>query len=64
MTPEFWLNLIVALCVGVGSYVAIRVDLVTAKMRAEQAANDANKAHERIDLHINEHSNLRGNNHG
>lgn len=59
MNPDFLLNLVMAVCAGAGVYAAIRVDLVTAKLRAEQALKDASKAHERIDLHINEHSNLR-----
>lgn len=59
MNPDFWLNLVMAVCAGAGVYAAIRVDLVTAKIRAEQAVESAKEAHGRIDLHINEHSNLR-----
>lgn len=63
MNPDFWLNMVLAVCAGAGVYAAIRVDLVTAKIRAEQAAESAKEAHGRIDLHIsNDH--LRGVNHG
>lgn len=58
MTPEFWMQLVLAVCAGVGVYVAIRTDLVTAKLRAEQAVESAKEAHGRIDIHINDH--LRG----
>lgn len=61
MTADFLLQLVLAVCAGAGVYAGIRGDLVAAKMRAEQAAADADKAHQRIDTHINEHSNLRGN---
>lgn len=62
MTPDFLLQLALAVCAGAGVYAAIRTDLVTAKMRAEQAAKDAENAHVRIDEHITEH--LRGLTHG
>lgn len=55
MTPEFLLNLIIAVATGAGIYTAIRVDLVMAKMRAEQAIADAGRAHEKIDNHLNSH---------
>ncbi len=55
MNPDFWLQLILAVCAGVGVYVAIRVDLVTAKLRAEQAIENAGKAHDKIDTHLNDH---------
>lgn len=62
MTPDYWMQLILAVCAGAGVYAAIRADLVAARLRAEQAVEDAGKAHERLDTHINEH--LRGNHHG
>lgn len=62
MTPEFWLQLILAVGAGAGVYAAIRTDLVSAKMSADQALKDAEKAHERIDGHINDH--FKGVHHG
>lgn len=59
MTPEFWLQLVLAVGAGAGVYAAIRADLVSAKLRAEQAVESAKDAHGRIDTHINDH--LRGN---
>lgn len=62
MTPDFLLQLFLAVCAGAGVYAAIRSDLVRARMSAEQALKDAEKAHGRIDDHINDH--LKGLSHG
>lgn len=62
MNPDFWLQLGLAICAGAGVYAAIRTDLVTARLRAEQALHDAQQAHLRIDEHINDH--LKGLDHG
>ncbi len=43
-----------------GTYAAIRADLVRATVKAEQAAADASKANERIDLHIENHHTKKG----
>jgi len=63
MNLGFVFNLIVAVATGAGIYTAIRVDLVMAKMRAEQAIEEAGKAHEvagkahdKIDNHISNHT--------
>lgn len=49
MTPEFLLQLLVALGAPVAVYGAIKADLARAIEKAEQAANSATRAHERID---------------
>lgn len=53
--PNFLLQIFLAICAGAGVYAAIRVDLVSAKISAQQAAESAKEAHGRIDLHINYH---------
>jgi hypothetical protein len=45
MTPDFWLQILAAVAAAAGVYVAIRVDLTIAKMRAEEA-------HRRMDEHL------------
>lgn len=60
MTPNFWLDLIVAIisgicsavCAGVSVYAAIRINLVRACLRAEEA-------HRRIDEHLDLNHNRR-----
>lgn len=54
MTPEFLLNLLAIIAAAAGSYAAIKADLTRAIVTAEQAIKDADKAHNRIDDHINE----------
>lgn len=48
-TPEFMLQIVVALGSGFGAYAAIRADLATLHERATNAANAAAEAHRRID---------------
>lgn len=55
MTPEFLLNLLAIIAAAAGSYAAIKSDLTRAIVTAEQAAKDADKAHERLDDHIESH---------
>lgn len=62
MTPDFLLQLVIALVAGASVYAGIRGDLVLAKMRAEQAVKDAEEANKRLDMHINDH--LSGFRHG
>lgn len=52
MTPEFILQIIVAVAAGFGVYGAIRSDLTAAKIRAENAQKAADEAHQRLDRHI------------
>ncbi len=52
MTPEFLLQLVVAIGVAFGVYGAIRSDLTAAKIRAEAAQKAADNALQRIDRHI------------
>lgn len=40
---------------GAGVYAAIRGDLAKAVTKAEQALLDASKAHDRLDVHIENH---------
>jgi hypothetical protein len=53
VTPEMWLQLGLGVCgaiaAGAGVYAAIKGDLAHTRALAEQAVNDANKAHDRID---------------
>jgi len=55
MSPEFMLQLVLAFGSAAGVYAAIRSDLVTAKLTAEQAMRDADRARERIDAHLSGH---------
>ena len=48
-SPEFVLQLVLALGMSGGVYAAIRADLARLHERATQAHDTANKAHERID---------------
>lgn len=48
-TPEFLLQLVVAVGSGAAVYAAIRADLARAIAKAEEAAAAASKAHDRID---------------
>lgn len=48
-TPEFLLQIIVALGSGFGAYAAIRADLATLHERTKNTAEAVNKAHSRID---------------
>lgn len=52
ITPEFILQLIIAVGSAFGVYGAIRSDLAAALIRAEQAQKDADAAHDRLDRHI------------
>lgn len=48
-----------AACGGVAAWVAIRVDVAIAKKVAEDAKIDADKAHSRLDDHIERHHTTR-----
>jgi len=54
MTPEMWLQLglgvMGAISAGAGVYAAVKGDLAHTRALAEQAVNDASKAHDRIDI--------------
>ena len=49
LTPEFWLQLIVAVAAAVGTYSAIRADLATLHERTKTTKEVADMAHHRID---------------
>jgi len=51
----FLTPLLGAACGGVAAWVAIRVDVAIARKIAEDAAGDAEKAHTRLDDHIERH---------
>lgn len=55
MTPEFWLQLVLAIGAGAGVYAAIKSDLTRAIVTAETAAKSANEAHGRMDSHLQNH---------
>lgn len=55
MTPEFWLQLALAVAAGAGVYAAIKADLTRAITKAEQALIGSSKAHDRLDAHIENH---------
>lgn len=56
MTPEFWLQVSIAVGSAVASaltvYIGIKVDLAVTRAHAMRAIEDANKAHDRLDNHI------------
>jgi len=49
MTPEFILQIIIAVGSGLAVYAGIRADLARLHERATNAQSSADKAHERID---------------
>lgn len=49
MTPEFVLQIIIAVASGLAVYAGIRADLARLHERATNAQSSADKAHERID---------------
>lgn len=55
MTSELLLQLALVCASGAGVYAAIKSDLTRSITKAEQACKDADKAHERIDAHIENH---------
>lgn len=55
MSVEFVLQLIIGLGAGAGVYAAIKADLTRAIITAERAEKDAGEAHQRINLHIENH---------
>lgn len=55
MTEELLFQLIGYFVGGAAVYAAIKADLTRAVLLAEQAAMNAEKAHGKIDLHINDH---------
>lgn len=54
-TPEFILQIVVAVGAGFGSYAAIRADLARLHERATQAQTSAGEAHKRIDSLLKNH---------
>lgn len=50
MTPEFILQLVIAIGAPVAVYVGVRVDLARALAKAETAEATAIRAHDRIDI--------------
>lgn len=55
MSPEFLLQILMAVAAGAGVYAAIRADLTRAIVLAERAAEVADSAHERITHHVEVH---------
>lgn len=55
MSHELIMQFAVIAASGAGVYAAIRSDLTLAKAKAEQAIKEAEKAHERLDSHIENH---------
>jgi len=55
MTPDFLLNLLAVVAGAAGVYAAIKADLTKAIITAERAEKDAGEAHQRINLHIENH---------
>lgn len=56
MTPDFILQILLAICAGAGVYAAIKSDLTRAIITAERAEKDAGEAHQRLNLHIDNHN--------
>lgn len=56
MSPEFWLQVVIAVGSAVGSagavYVGIKVDLAVTRAQADRALKTADIAHERLDACI------------
>ena len=48
-TPEFWLQVVIAIGSGLGLYTAIRADLATLHERTSNTTKAVDHAHERID---------------
>lgn len=55
LTPEFVLQLLIAIGASFGVYAAIKADLREALLTARKAETSAANAHERVDEHINIH---------
>jgi hypothetical protein len=55
VTPEFLLQLVIAVAAGAGVYAAIRADLTRAIVLAEKAGEEAGEAHKRLDRHMENH---------
>ena len=60
MTPELFLQLLLAIAAGAGVYAAIKADLTRAIITAERAEKDAESAHKRMDIHIETQHDRRG----
>lgn len=52
MSPDFLLQLVVAIAAAAGVYAAIRADLTRAIVTADHAREAAKAAHGRLDVHI------------
>lgn len=63
MSAEFILQLVLSAAAGAGIYAAIRADLTRAIITAERAEKDAGEAHQRLNLHIENHH-IRTTDHG
>lgn len=55
LTPEFLLQLLIAIGASFGVYAAIKADLREALLTAREAHESASNAHQRVDEHINIH---------
>ena len=55
MTPDFLLQLALAIGSGCAVYAGIKTDLARSIVIAEQAKEDAKNAHQRIDDHVDKH---------
>lgn len=56
MNTDIIIQLAMAVGAGAGVYAAIKSDLTRAIIKAEQALLDSSKAHERLDVHIENHN--------
>lgn len=55
MSVDFLLQLAMVFVGGAGVYAAIKADLTRAIITAERAEKDAGEAHNRLNLHIENH---------
>lgn len=56
MNTDIIIQLAMVVGAGAGVYAAIKSDLTRAIIKAEQALLDSSKAHERLDVHIENHN--------
>lgn len=55
LTAEFILQVLIALASGGSVYAAIRADLATLHERTSSASKSIERAHQRLDEHIDQH---------
>lgn len=60
MTPDFLLQLVLAIGAGCAVYAGIKSDLTRAITLSEMAIRDAGTAHERLSAHVEQHHTVRG----